>query len=128
MAGLGGLRLEPPDKGALLGDLLLPLRDFGLHAGPLGFLEVYEGVVVARVEDHALVVHVDDVGGHIVQEAVVMGDHHHAALESLQEALQPARGQDVQVVGGLIEQQGVGLRREGLGQQHSQLEPAAKGG
>ena len=41
-----------------------------------------------------------------------------------QELLQPADGQDVEVVGRLVEQEHVGPAHQHLGQQHPQLEPA----
>jgi hypothetical protein len=64
------------------------------------------------------------VGGDVVQEALVVGDDDGAAGVGVQELLQPADGQDVQVVGGLVQQQQVGPTHQHLGQQHAQLEPA----
>ncbi len=47
------------------------------------------------------------VGGDTVQEPAVVGDHHRAAGEFQQRVLQRAQRVDVEVVGGLVEQQQV---------------------
>ena len=57
---------------------------------------------------------------------MIVGDHHHQTSERLQELFQPADGQDVQMVGGLVQQQRVRLCRQGLCQQHAQLEAAGE--
>ena len=112
----------------MAGDLGLPLLDLRLLAVPVVHLGVHERRVVAGIEDHRLVVHVHDVGADVVEEAVVVGDDDRRALVGVhQELLQPADGEDVEVVGGLVEEQHVGLGGEHLGEQHAQLEAAGEG-
>ena len=70
------------------------------------------------------VVDVQRVAGDVVQEALVVRDDHRAAGVVGQELLEPADGQDVEVVGRLVEQQDVDAADQDLRQQHPQLEPA----
>jgi hypothetical protein len=74
---------------------------------------------VARVGAQDAAVELDDARGHAVQEGAVVGDGHHAALEVDQQLLQPLDRVQVQVVGGLVEQQHVGLAHQRLGQRHA---------
>jgi hypothetical protein len=55
-----------------------------------------------------------------------MGDEQQRATETEQEFLQPGDGIDVQVVGGLVQQQQVRLVHQGARQQHPALEPAGQ--
>ena len=57
-----------------------------------------------------------------------MGDHDDGALEVQQEVLQPVHRVDVQVVGGLVHHQQVGIAEQGLGQQDLHLQPGVQGG
>ena len=57
-----------------------------------------------------------------------MGYHNHRALEVQEEVLQPVDGVDVQVVGGLVHHQQVGVAEQRLGQQHLHLETGVQGG
>ena len=50
-----------------------------------------------------------------------MGDGHHGAGKALQEDLQPLHALGVQVVGGLVQQQHVGLGQQQLAQRHAAL-------
>ncbi len=52
-----------------------------------------------------------------------MGDHDDGALKVQEEVLQPVGGGDVQVVGGLVHHEDVGVSEEGLGQQDLHLQP-----
>ena len=66
-------------------------------------------------------VQLDDAGGHLLQEGAVMGDKHHAVGKAEQEGFQPLDAGEVQMVGGLIEQQHVGLAGQGLAEQGAAL-------
>jgi hypothetical protein len=107
---LGRLGAEALDEGALVGDDLLRPRDLGLLALPCGGLLDDEGRVVARVLRDRAVVDVEDVGGDVVEEALVVGDDERAP-GSHEELLEPADRQDVEVVGRLVEEERVGARR-----------------
>ena len=61
-------------------------------------------------------VQLDDPGRHPVQEGSVMGDGHDTALEIDQQVFQPFDRVEVQVVGGLVQQQHVGPAHQRLGQ------------
>ncbi len=54
--------------------------------------------------------------GHLIQEVAVVGHQDHAAGEGFQVVLQPGHGLGVQVVGGLVQQQHVGLGQQQAGQ------------
>ena len=51
-----------------------------------------------------------------VQELAVVGDHQQRALVAAQEALEPDERFEIQVVGGLVEQHGVGAHEKNAGQ------------
>ena len=61
----------------------------------------------------------EDVGGDAVEEPAVVADHHRAAGERLEGVLEGAQGVDVEVVGGLVEQQHVPALLEHLGELHA---------
>ena len=119
---------EPVHELAVVRDLALALGDLLLAALPVGRLRGDEARVVAGVAGDRLVVDVEDVGGDVVEEAVVVADHDRGPAEPLQELLQPPDREDVEVVGGLVEEQGAGPAREDLGQQDPQPEAAGKCG
>jgi hypothetical protein len=62
------------------------------------------------------------VGADLVQEVPIVADDDHRGVVVVQDALEPVDGMDVQVVGGLIQQQHIGLGEQRLCQQHAQLE------
>ena len=66
--------------------------------------------VVALEGDAPAVVELEDPPGDVVEEVAVVGDGHDRAVVVLQEALEPRHRLGVEVVGGLVEQQQVGLR------------------
>ncbi len=57
---------------------------------------------------------------------VAHGNDHAGKVQ--QEVLQPVDGLDVQVVGGLVQHDDVGIAEERLGQQDLHLEPGVHGG
>ena len=84
--------------------------------------------VVPVIQQHRLVVHIQDVRHHVVQESVVVGDDHHRPLEVAQEHLEPADRDDVEVVGRLVEKKYVGGAGQYLSEQDPKLEPARQRG
>ena len=78
-------------------------------------------VVVTRPTGQLAAVDFEDAGGQRAQEAAVVGDEDDAATKRLQEAFQPGDRLDVEVVGGLVQQQDVGVADQGLRQQHAAL-------
>ena len=80
--------------------------------------------VVAGVERDRAVVDVEDVGGDVVEEALVVGDDDRAALVAGEELLEPADREDVEVVRRLVEEEHVGPAEEHLREQDAQLEAA----
>ncbi len=77
--------------------------------------------VVALVGNAAAPVQFQDPAGGVVEEIAVVGDGHHGAGEVVQEALQPGHALGVEVVGGLVQQDHVGVGQ----QQAAQGDPAA---
>ena len=82
-------------------------------------------IVVAGIDADLAIVHVGHVGADLVQEVPVVADDDHRALVAVEHVLQPADRIDVQVVGGLVQQQHVGVGEQRLRQQHAQL-PAGR--
>ena len=56
-----------------------------------------------------------------------MADHDDGAVVVQQEVVEPLHGGNVQVVGGLVQQQDVGVAEQGLSQQHLHLETGVQG-
>ena len=100
---------EAVDEGFQLGDavLLVGVGGFELREA-LGLLLVITGVA-AGVEVHALVPQLEQLAHGDVEEIAVVGDQHKGVRVGLQIAFQPVAGFQVQVIGGLVEQQQVGL-------------------
>ena len=59
---------------------------------------------------------------------MIVGDDHQRTLEVAHELLEPANGEDVEVVGGLVEEERVGGAGEHLGEEHPQPESPGQGG
>ncbi len=112
LARLGGLGAEAVDEGLQVrARALLALEGRLLLREALGALALERGVV-ARVGDEPLPVHVHDRAGHAVEELAVVRDEQQRARVGLQPVLQPQHGVEVEVVGGLVQQQQVRAAHE----------------
>ena len=91
----------------------------GLTQGQLATL-IPEAVVSGK---HGYLSEVDvyGVGADTVQEVAVVAHHQHGMLKLTQVLLQPLNGFQVKVVGGLVEQQVVGVSEQCLGQHYAYL-------
>mmetsp|Transcript_18291 Transcript_18291/g.55000 ORF Transcript_18291/g.55000 Transcript_18291/m.55000 type:complete len:572 (+) Transcript_18291:826-2541(+) len=113
--GLGEDKLD----GALLQVVVRPRLRLLLH----------ERRQVAPVALQLAVLVVDDVSAHSVQEATVVGHNHAGHVgQAVQVALQPGHVVDVQVVGGLVQQQNVCLHQHSAGKSELHLPAARQGG
>ena len=117
-----GLLFGAAGLGAPLEPLQLPPQgplELHLAGGRGGFFLRLAGQVVgviAAVAAGFAAIHLHDPAGHLVEHVAVVGDQHQGAAEALQIALQPLDAVGVEVVGGLIQQQHVGLGHQGGGQ------------
>ena len=89
-----------------------------LLGGQAGLLLLQPRGVVALPGDAGATVELEDPAGHVVEEVAVVGDRHHGARVVLQRALQPGHRLGVEVVGGLVEQEEVGLGEQEAAQRH----------
>src|SRR4051812_20497221 len=80
-----------------------PVRTRRLGAEPLDLVLLVVGEVALEPEPLALALVGEDVGGHAVEEPPVVADHHGAAGELQERALQAGERLDVQVVRRLVE-------------------------
>ena len=116
LAGLARLGAEALHEGVHVGDLALLAREGRLLLGQaLGALAL-EGAVVAGVGVGAGLLDVADVGDHRIEEVPVVGDQHQGPGVRLEPGLQPDDRVQVQVVGGLVEQQQVRAAHQGAAQ------------
>ena len=125
LRGLGRLGLEAVDErldaAALLVLLLLELQ-FEPLLGAARFLEV---VVAAGVERELAAIQVQDRADRAVQQvAVVADDQDRVRDRCLQIAFEPHGAFQVEIVGGLVEQQDLGLEEQHGGERHAHA-PAA---
>ena len=78
----------------------------------------------SRIAPEPAAIELDDARGDRVEKAAVVGDADHGAGEALQQPFEPADGGEVEMVGGLVEQQHVGLSGQ-RPRQRDALLPAA---
>ena len=96
-----------------------------LQAGPLGTLE-FEVVVIARIEVQLTVDEMQYVIDRIVEDLAVVADDHRGVGVFLQAGLKPERAFEIEIVGGLIEQQQVRLGKQGRSQGHAHAPTAGE--
>jgi hypothetical protein len=94
---------------------LLVLVERGLLGLP-GLLFLDEVVVVAVVVVQAPAAQFEHAGAEGVEEGAVVGDDHQAAGVTREVVLEPEQRLEIEVVGGLVEQQQCGLRHEEAGE------------
>src|SRR5215510_8682484 len=99
--------------------ILDPVRDDRIRAQPPHLVLLVILVIALEPFHMAFALEGEDVGGDAVEEPAIVADDHGAASEILQRLLQRAQRVDVEVVGGLVEQQHVGARLEHLGKMHA---------
>jgi len=85
------------------------------------FLLVQPVGVVALPRDAGAAVEFEDPFGGVVEEVAVVGDGDHGARKALQEMFEPLDRLGVEVVGGLVEQQHVGLAQQQPAQRDAAL-------
>ena len=125
LGGLGGLVAELVDEDLHVGDIALLGSTLGAHLLQvvLALLEV--AAVVAGVGGHAAVLEGGDVVDASVHEGAVVTDNEDGAVVVRDKAAQPLDALEVQVVGGLVQQQQIGVAQEELGKRDAHL-PAAR--
>ena len=112
LGGLARLGLEAVHEALQVGALGVLLR-LGGHqvTGPLAPL-LLEAVVVAGVEVDGAGVQMHDRVADAVEQLSVVADHQDGARIALQPRLQPQGALEVEVVGGLVQEEEVGLGQE----------------
>ena len=125
LGGLGGLVAELVDEDLHVGDVALLGGALGAHLLQvvLALLEV--AAVVAGVGGYAAVLERGDVVDAGVHEGAVVADDEDGAVVVSDKAAQPLDAFEVQVVGGLVQKQQVGVAQEELGERDAHL-PAAR--
>ncbi len=102
-----------------MGALGLDLHAHGLlQTQLLGDLGL-EAVITADIEVELAVLQMQDVVDGVVEQLPVVADHHGGVRVLLQPRLEPQGPFQVEVVGGLVEQQKVGRREQRRGQRHA---------
>ena len=125
LGSLGGLVAELVNEDLHMGDVALLGGALGAHLLQvvLALLEV--AAVIAGVGGHATVFECGDVVDAGVHEGAVVADDEDGAVVVGDKAAQPLDAFEVQVVGGLVQQQQVGVAQEELGERDAHL-PAAR--
>ncbi len=125
LPGLARLVAEPVDEALDLGHPLGLVARLRLPQGLPGLALHQEVVVVAVVERDRAPRQLRDRGDHAVQEVAVVRDDDHAALVGGEEVLEPPERLEIQVVGGLVEQQQIGPQQQEPRQRRAHA-PAAR--
>ena len=123
---LGRLVAEPLDEA--LGALHLLLLSGGLCAqlGEVRSAHLQESAVVSRVVHELPAVDLGDPGDHAIEEIPIVGDQDHGVGIGFEVGLEPVPRLQVQVVGGLVEEQQVRLLQEELREGDAHLPAAAE--
>ena len=108
-----------------LGLLLLVLLHLQIEPSLL-FVHV-EGIV-AGIELRVTVGNLNDPVGHLIDKIPIVGNGQHRSFEGVDILLQPFHAPQIQVVGGLIQQQNIRLFQQQPGKVHPGLFPAGKAG
>ena len=125
LGGLGGLIAELVDENLHMGDIALLGGALGAHLLQVVFALLEVAAVVTGVGGHAAVFEGGDVVDAGVHEGAVVADDEHGAVVVGDKAAQPLDALEVQVVGGLVQKQQVGMAQEELGERDAHL-PAAR--
>ncbi len=124
LLGLGGLVAEAGDEGFELADPVLLVFVGGLKLrAALGLLLFVAGEA-AGVEVQPLVPQLGDFAHGDVEEVAVVGDQDEGVGVGGEIAFEPVAGFQVEMIGGLVEKEDVGLGEEQLGEGDAHL-PAA---
>ena len=115
-----------PDPGFFLRQLLVEQRVVARLGFELGGTRLEVFSIVPGPARQLAAIEIDDARCQPLQEAAVMGNEYQAAVEPEQQVFQPQDRVDIEMVGGLVEQQQVGLGHQRLAQQHAALEAAGK--
>ena len=78
-----------------------------------------EALVAALPGAQVAAIQLGDAGGHVLQEAAVVGDQHDGTAKLAQLLLQPFDGGNIQVVGGFVQEQKIGVGDQCPGQGHA---------
>ena len=123
LLALGHVGRESADKLLQLLALLVGLHALVLLLAQGELARLVPKGVVAGEDRHLAKVDVDGLRAHGVEEVAVVADDEDGLIlvDLAQVVLQPLHGLEVEVVGGLVEQQVVGLAEEGFGEHHAHL-------
>ena len=125
LGGLGGLVAELVNEDLHVGDIALLGGALCAHLLQVVLALLKVAAVVAGVGGYAAVLERGDVVDTGVHEGAVVTDDEHGAVVVRDKAAQPLDAFEVQVVGGLVQQQQVGMAQEELCQRNTHL-PAAR--
>ncbi len=126
LLGFGRLVAEAVDERFQLLDALalVAVSGFDLLAALLLLRQIF--VVVAAVKVNALVPDLDDPVDRHVQKVAVVRNQHVGVGIVREIVFQPVAGFEIEMVGGFVEQQQIGLLQEQLGQRNAHLPAAGK--
>ena len=126
LGGLGGLVAELVDEDLHVGDVALLGSALGAHLLQVVLALLKVAAVVAGVGGHAAVLERGDVVDAGVHKGAVVADDEHGTVVVGDKAAQPLDALEVQMVGGLVQKEQVGMAQEELGQRDAHLPPAGK--
>ncbi len=119
LSRLGRLIAEPFDKPLDLGHLLGLIGGRRLEDGQALLALHHELDEPADVLGGRLVGELDDPVGHVVDEVTIVADEQQRTAPRHEVVLEPRRAVDVEVVGGFVEDQDVGVADEQASQRHA---------
>ena len=105
------IRGKSPHKFLQLSDFLFGFSIDGQLLRPRLSRGQHVFVVVARIDLQGAVIHVGHMSADLIQEVTIMGNDDHGRIALVQHVFQPANGIDVEVVGRLVKQQNIWIRK-----------------
>ena len=128
LARFGGLRAKALDVAMQVGAFALLALVQGLLLRQTFGANAFEGRVAARVQRQPALLDVRDMADHGIEEVAIVGDQQQGAGIIAQPLFEPDHGVQVEMVGGLVEQQQVGAAHQRLRQVEPHPPAAGKRG
>ena len=116
------------DPNFFLGQTFVEQGVLLFFGGEGGFFASQERIVIARPIEQPTTIDFENAVRQLAEEDAIVRDEQERHVRTAQKVFEPGDRVDVQMVRRLVEQQDVGIRHQGPGQQHASLHAGREGG